>query len=162
MTPWWGTFGRHSGATALIGRRHDPWLLTRGGCGEGLIARQVLIESFRACERAALEDLDAIAGGRSLCSISRQGAPVPGAKYYEGSVAALAEARRAIEALEDGPDGGQSARDALLDVRARWRAQSRTRGRTGPDWTGYLTGGLAALEQMIDDNGGLDELDSRN
>jgi hypothetical protein len=109
-----------------------------------LIARQVLIESFRACERAALEDLDAIAGGRSLCSISDQGAPGPGAKYYEGAVAALAEARRAIEALDDGAEGGRSERDALLDVRDRWRAQSRTRGRTGPDWTGYLTGGLAA------------------
>ena len=127
-----------------------------------MIARQVLIESFRACERAALEDLDAIAGGRSLCSISRQGAPVPGAKYHEGAAAALAEARRAIEALSDGPDGGLSARAALLDVRARWLAQSRTRGRTGPDWTGYLTGGLAALEQLIDDDGGLDEIDSRN
>jgi hypothetical protein len=87
---------------------------------------------------------------------------VPGAKYYEGAAAALAEARRAIEALEDGPDGGQSARAVLLDVRARWRAQSRTRGRTGPDRTGYLTGGLAALEEMIDDDGGLDEHGSRN
>lgn len=127
-----------------------------------MIARQVLIESFRARERAALEDLDAIVGGRSLCSLSRQGAPGPGAKYYEGAAAALAEARRAIEAFDDGTEGGQSARDALLDVRDRWRAQSRTRGRTGPDWTVYLTGGLAALEQMIHDDGGLEGLDSRN
>ena len=137
-------------------------MLTRGGCGEGLIARHILIESFRTCERAALEDLDAIAGARSLCSISRLGAPVSGAKYHEGAAAALAEARRAIEALDDGPDGGQSAREALLDVCARWRAQSRTRGRTGPDWIGYLTGGLAALEQMIDNDGGPDALDLRN
>lgn len=132
------------------------------GCGEGLIARHVLIESFRACERAALADLAAIAGGRSLCSISRQGTPVPAAKYHEGTAAALAEARRAIEALSDGPDGGQSARAALLEVRARWLAQSRTRGRTGPDWTGYLAGGLDGLLQMIDDDGGLDGLDPRN
>jgi hypothetical protein len=132
------------------------------GCGEGLIARHVLIESFRACERAALADLAAIAGGRSLCSISRQGALVPAAKYHEGTAAALAEARRAIEALSDGPDGGQSARAALLEVRARWLAQSRTRGRTGPDWTGYLAGGLDGLLQMIDDDGGLDGLDPRN
>jgi hypothetical protein len=127
-----------------------------------LIARHVLIESFRACERAALADLAAIAGGRSLCSISRQGTPVPAAKYHEGTAAALAEARRAIEALSDGPDGGQSARAALLEVRARWLAQSRTRGRTGPDWTGYLAGGLDGLLQMIDDDGGLDGLDPRN
>jgi hypothetical protein len=127
-----------------------------------LIDRQALIESFRARERAALEDLDAIAGSRSLCSISRQGAPVPAAKYHEGEAAALAEARRAIQALAEGPDGGQSARASLLDVRARWLEQSRTRGRTGPDWTDYLTGGLDALEQMIDNDGGLDELDSRS
>jgi hypothetical protein len=127
-----------------------------------LIARHVLIESFRACERAALADLAAIAGGRSLCSISRQGAPVPAAKYHEGTAAALAEARRAIEALSDGPDGGQPARAALLDVRAHWLAQSRTRGRTGPDWTGYLAGGLDDLEQMIDNDGGPDALDPRN
>jgi len=127
-----------------------------------LIDRQALIESFRARERAALEDLDAIGGGRSLCSISRQSAPVPAAKYHEGEAAALAEARRAIQALEDGPDCGQSARASLLDVRARWLAQSRTRGRTGPDWTDYLAGGLDALKQMIDNDGGLDELDSRN
>jgi hypothetical protein len=124
--------------------------------------RQVLIESFRSRERAALADLAAIAGGRSLCSISRQGAQVPAAKYHEGAAAALAEARRAIEAVADGHDGGKSARAALLDVRARWLAQSRTRGRTGPDWTGYLAGGLDALEQMIDDDGGLDALDPRN
>jgi hypothetical protein len=131
--------------------------------------RQVLIESFRDRERAALKDLAAIAGGRSVCSISRQGAsisrqgaPVPEAKYHEGAAAALAEARRAIEAVADGHDGGQSARAALLDVRARWLAQSRTRGRTGPDWTRYLAGGLDALEQMIDDDGGLDALDPRN
>ena len=124
--------------------------------------RQVLIESFRSRERAALADLAAIAGGRSLCSISRQGAPVPAAKYHEGTVAALAEARRAIEAVADGHDGGKSARAVLLDVRARWLAQSRTRGRTGPDWTGYLAGGLDALEQMIDNDGGLDALDPRN
>ena len=135
---------------------------TRRGCGERLIDRQALIESFRARERAALEDLDAIAGGRPLCSISRQGAPLPAAKYHEREAAALAEARRAVQALEDGPDGVQSARASLLDVRARWLAQSRTRGRTGPDWTDYLAGGLDALKQMIDNDGGLDELDSRN
>ena len=127
-----------------------------------MTARKLLIETVRASEYEALADLVAVADGRSLCSLSREGATVPAAKYHEGAAAALAEVRRAIEGLDDGPDGAQSARDALLDVRARWRAQSRTRGRTGPDWTGYLTGGLDALEQMIDEDGGLDALDSRN
>jgi len=127
-----------------------------------LTARDVLIESFRARERTALADLVAIAGGQSLCSLSRDGATVPAAKYHEGAVAALGEARRAVEAVVDGPDGEHAASAALLDVRARWRAQSHSIGRTGPSWTGYLTGGLDALQQMIDNDGGIDALDAQN
>jgi len=137
--------------------RHRP-----EACGEALTARDVLIESFRARERTALADLVAIAGGQSLCSLSRDGATVPAAKYHEGAVAALGEARRAVEAVVDGPDGEHAASAALLDVRARWRAQSRSIGRTGPSWTGYLTGGLDALQQMIDNDGGIDALDAQN
>jgi len=151
---------RHSGATAPIAGWFEPRVLCRGGRGEKLTARQVLIESFRALERAALADVDATSGGRSLCSISRDGATVPAAKYHEGAAAALAEARRAIEASTDCPDRVQSARAVLLDVRARWRIQSGTRGRTGSDWNGYLAGGLDVLEQLINDDGGLDALDS--
>jgi hypothetical protein len=127
-----------------------------------LTAPQALVESVRARERAALADLVAVAGGQSLCSASRQGATVPAAKYCEGAAAALAEVRRAFEAVADGPDSTRSARAVLLDVRARWREQSRTMGRRGPDWAGYLTGGLDALEQMIDDDGGFDELDAQD
>jgi hypothetical protein len=29
----------------------------------------------------------------------------------------------------------------------------------GQDWAGYLSGGMDALGQMIDDDGGIDELD---
>jgi hypothetical protein len=160
-TPGWGASSRHTGATAAVEGRCEP-VLNRGGPADGLTARQVLIESFRACERAALADLDAIAGRRSLCSLSREGATVSAAKYHEGAAAVLAEARRAIEALAEGPDDEQSARAALRGVRTRWRTQARTRGRMGPDRTGYLTGGLDALEPMIDDDGGPDALDARN
>src|SRR5665647_677155 len=161
-SPGWGASSRHTGATAAVEGRCELQVLNRAGPADGLTARQVLIESFRACERAALADLDAIAGRRSLCSLSREGATVPAAKYHEGAAAALAEARRAIEALAEGSGEAQSARAALRGVRTRWRTQSRTRGRMGPDWTGYLTGGLDALEQMIDDDGGLDALNARN
>ena len=126
-----------------------------------LTVREVLIESFRTRERAALVDLGAAVGGRSLCALSREGTSVPAAKYHEGTAAALAEARRAVQTVPDGPGGSHVARAALLDVRARWRTQSRTIGRTGLDWTSYLTGGLDALEQMLDDDGGLDALDAR-
>lgn len=131
--------------------RHPPQVLTHGVGGDELIARQVLVESFRACERSALADLAAVTGDRSLCSLSRQGAPVPTVKYHEGAAAALAEVRRAVETLADDSGVGHSARAVLLNVRARWREQSHTMGSRGPDWAGYLTGGLDALEQMIDD-----------
>lgn len=83
------------------------------------------------------------------------------AKYHEGAAAALAEAHRAVDAVVDGPDGAHSAHAAFLDVRARWRKQSCTIGRTGQSCTGYLAGGLDALEQMIGD-GGLDAFDAQD
>src|ERR1035437_9332237 len=143
-------------------RDHALVALGYGEPAEGWLLRQLRHAHRGSVHEGRGGKAETIAGGRSLCSISRQGAPVPAAKYHEGAAAALAEARRAIEALADGPDGGQSARAALLDVRARWQTQSRTRGRTGPDWTGYLAGGLDALEQMIDNDGGPDALDPRN
>lgn len=137
----------------LIGRRYTPQVNTGDGRGDASTARERLIESFRVRERAALVSLGAAAGDRSLCSLSREGSSVPAVKYHEGAAVALAEARRAVQAVADGPDGARAARAALLDVCARWRAQTGTIGRTGPDWTGYLAGGLQALEQMVDDEG---------
>ena len=86
-TPGWGASSRHTGATAAVEGRCELQVLNRGEPADGLTARQVLIESFRTCERAALTDLDAIAGRRSLCSLSREGATVPAAKYHEGAAA---------------------------------------------------------------------------
>lgn len=161
-TQYWRTSSRHSVATARSGPRHRPLLLTAGSRGDRLTATQTLVECVRARERAALADLVASAGGESLCSHSRQGAAVPAVKYCEGAAAALAEVRRAVEAVVDRPGGATSAYAPLPDVHARWRAQSHTMGHRGADWAGYLTGGLDALEQMIDDDGGCDELDAQD
>jgi len=127
-----------------------------------LTAQQALLESLRVRELAALADLVASAGGESLCSHSRQGAAVPAVKYCEGAAAALAEVRRAVEAVADRPGGASSAFALLPDVHARWRAQSHTMGHRGADWASYLAGGLDALEKMIDDDGGCDELDAQD
>jgi hypothetical protein len=146
----------------LIGRRRAPQVLTRAEPGGSSTGREVLIESFRARERVALANLGAAAGGESLCALSRGGISVPAAKYHEGAACALAEARRAVQAADGGPGGTRAARTALLDVLARWRAQSVTTGRTGPGWTSYLTGGLDALEQMVDGDAGPDGPDTRD
>lgn len=137
----------------LIGRRHAPQAEVIEGRGEAPTTRELFIESIRTRERAALADLGAAAAGRSLCSLSRAGGSVPTVKYHEGTVAALADARRAVQAAADGPDGARAAQNCLLDVRGCWRAQSETFGRTGPAWAAYLTGGLDALDRMVDDEG---------
>ncbi|MGV8967573.1 MAG: hypothetical protein ACOH2F_15000 [Cellulomonas sp.] len=115
-------------------------------------SRAAVIELCRSRERVALERLAAAAAGRSMCSLSRAGASVPAAKYHEGAAAALGEARRAVAALPTSADEAPAVRAALLDVGARWRGESGTPGRSGPGWTGYLAGGIDALDLMIDDD----------
>lgn len=99
-------------------------------------------------ERDALTRLAAAAGGQSLCAVSRGAGPVPAVKYYEGMVAAYAEARRAVARLPESRPGDDKGYRALRDIRDRWAAQSADPGRSGPHWAGYLAGGLAASEQL--------------
>ena len=112
-----------------------------------------LIESVRARELAALANLGAATGNRSLCALARSGASVPSAKYHEGAAAALAEVRRAVRAIGDDSHAARQARAAMLAIGARWQARLDTMGGAGPDWAGYLTGGLDALDQLIADDG---------
>jgi hypothetical protein len=96
----------------------------------------------RHLERAAIGRLTAAAGNESLCTISRNGAPRPAAKYHEGAVAALAEARRAVD--KQAPD-----RDPALTVRAvrhRWATHV---GTDTAAWRAYNDGGLDALATLL-------------
>ena len=113
-----------------------------------LSSREALSASIRARESEALDRLAASTGGQSLCAHSK-GGPVPAAKYYEGMAAALAEARRAIRRLPDVPNDDGAGQRVLAGIRARWIAQTRAPGRTGPSWAGYLAGGLDALNELV-------------
>lgn len=113
---------------------------------------RVLSATIQARESEALTRLAAATGGQSLCSPSGGAGPVPSAKYYEGMVAALAEARRAIHRLQGSNDPGECRR-VLTGIRDRWAAQSAAPGRTGPNWAGYLAGGLDASSRLVDDWG---------
>jgi hypothetical protein len=124
--------------------------------------REVLIESVCVRERAALASLGAATGGVSLCSQSRAGTSVPAVKYHEGASSALAEARRAVKAVAEGPGAVLEACAVLREIRARWRAQSSAPGRAGPSWAGYLTGGLDALDQVVDDGEGCGAHDAQD
>lgn len=112
-----------------------------------------LLESIEARETVVLQSLEAAAGNQSLCTLSRGRTPLPAVKYHEGAASALAEARRAVRAVPDDPNVESTLRATLTAIHERWLAQSRSPGRTGPSWTGYLTGGLDAIEQMIQDAG---------
>lgn len=104
----------------------------------------VAVRVQTALDRAAAA-LDAAAGSSSLCSLSRSGVPMPGIKYPEGAWAALRDAQRAIRSGGD-PRGQVSA------VRDRWGADlaSREERASGPDWIAYLTGGVDALDGVLD------------
>jgi hypothetical protein len=93
----------------------------------------------------ASASLDAAAGSSSLCSLSRSGVPMPGIKYPEGAWAALREVKRA------GRAGGDLAERASA-VRAKWQADlaSHEQRGSGPDWIAYLTGGVDALDGLLD------------
>lgn len=71
---------------------------------------------------------------------------MPGIKYPEGAWAALREVKRA------GRAGGDLAERAIA-VRAKWQADlaSHERRGSGPDWIAYLTGGVDALDGLLDD-----------
>jgi len=95
----------------------------------------------------ATQALDAAAGSSSLCSLSRAGVSMPGIKYPEGAWAALRDAQRAIRS-------GGEADVRLCEVRDRWAvdlARHEQRG-SGPDWIAYLTGGVDALDRVLEDS----------
>ena len=119
------------------------------GVGRLPTGREVLLESIQARENLALGDLGTLAGGQSLCELSRADTPLATVKYHEGAAAALAEARRAVCSVLEGPGSADTDRSALQSIRANWLAQSRSPGRTGPSWGSYLAGGLDALDQLV-------------
>jgi len=120
--------------------------------GAGIVVTDLGARLDDALARASAS-LDAAAGSSSLCSLSRSGVPMPGIKYPEGAWAALRDAQRSLRSGGD-PLGQFSA------VRDRWRADlagHEQRG-SGPDWIAYLTGGVDALEGLLESaSGSLDD-----
>ncbi|WNB84728.1 hypothetical protein [Cellulomonas sp. ATA003] len=88
--------------------------------------------------------LTATAGDQSLCTLSRDGSACSTAKYHEGAIAALAQARRALTAAEPGADPA----DPIRAVRARWVGQAGA-GTTGAAWRAYLEGGRDGLDILL-------------
>ena len=98
---------------------------------------------------AATADLEASAGGASLCVLSRRGRAVPGVKYHEGRWAALREVARTARAGVPGTGLTATARAALT----AWGAQLvalETSG-AGEDWLAYRTGGVDAIAALLAD-----------
>lgn len=109
-----------------------------------------LVLLVRQREQDALRRLTAATGTTSLCEDGRSGTSRPGAKYHEGAVSALAEVRRALTATRrsGAPQDGDADVALVHRVRDQWRAESaRT---TAPVWRTYRTGGVDALDALVE------------
>jgi hypothetical protein len=96
--------------------------------------------------RAVEARLMVAAGDRSLCDLSRAGAP-GGVKDLEGRMAALAEVDRAVRA-------GRTPADAVGAVTAAWRHELAADEARGPVWLAYRRGGVEELDALAADLAG--------
>jgi hypothetical protein len=90
------------------------------------------------------QELAAVAGDASLCTLSASGGPVDGVKYLEGRLAVLTELRRALRA------GAEPAEEVVGRLARQWRghldrarADSLARG-----WIAYRAGGVDELASL--------------
>jgi len=104
------------------------------------------LDLLRRDKAAAVAALEAAAGTTSLCALSRSGRSHPAAKYHEGAVAALGDVRRALTTAAR----GTLARDVAVHVSAGWTARFERMTDPGRDWQAYYTGGIEALDRLID------------
>jgi hypothetical protein len=86
-----------------------------------------------------------VAGGASLCAISKNAGSVPAAKYFEGRLVALKDLRRSL-----GPndEGHADVVDAIHESWAASLATATNRG-AGSDWLAYYAGGVDELEELV-------------
>lgn len=106
----------------------------------GVDAAAELLERRHA---AIEQELTAVAGGASLCAISRSAGSVPMAKYLEGRIAALREVRRGVRA-------GRPLAEVLPEIGDRWRVElGRAEERSmGADWRAYRAGGVDEVDEL--------------
>ncbi|MEZ5143324.1 MAG: hypothetical protein R2726_12525 [Acidimicrobiales bacterium] len=103
---------------------------------------ELLAHRLAAAEAA----LDAAAGDRSLCDLSRAGAP-GGVKELEGRLAALLEVRRATRREPTRP-----LTAVVEEVRPEWQHQLVVaEERQGPVWVAYRRGGVGELAALAAD-----------
>ena len=111
------------------------------------LSETITVRSIVGRRRATAEqDLAAVLGDRSLCTVSRSAGPVPTAKYHEGRVAALSELGRTLRAVDE-PD------TPLADTIARWRAalDRDVELARSADWRAYRAGGVDELVSVSDE-----------
>ena len=105
--------------------------------------RPTLEERAAAMRAAAEQQLDALAGGASLCSIARSGAAFPGGKYQEGRAYVAGVVARELRQ-------GRTPAEALAAAGARWAAAAPESRRGSPSWQAYGEGGDDALAELAD------------
>lgn len=102
-----------------------------------------LAQKAAAVRDSAEQELEALAGGASLCSIARSGASFPGGKYQEGRAHAAALVLRELAR-------GRTEEEVSAATRERWAATAPASRRGSPDWRAYGEGGDDALADLLD------------
>jgi hypothetical protein len=100
---------------------------------------------------AEVEDqLVAVVAGASLCTLSRSGGPVDGAKYLEGRTAALRQALREVRAAPDAAAPGSiGVIVGMLGDQWRRELDGAVDGDKGRSWIAYRAGGVDELTGLV-------------
>jgi hypothetical protein len=103
----------------------------------------VSAHDLSACLDAVEQRLVAATGDRSLCDLSRVGAP-GSVKELEGRSAALRDALRLVRRGQ-APDEHAAAEQVV----AEWRRHLPLDERRGPVWLAYRRGGVDELDSFL-------------
>ena len=106
----------------------------------------VTLDEVEARLAVVVRRLTAVAGGASLCVISRAGGSVDGAKHLEGRMAVLSELKRGARSQPVVP-----LANVAKPIAEQWRADlERQKQRdAAAGWVAYRAGGVDELDELF-------------
>lgn len=104
------------------------------------------MDRAQAIRIESAQRLTSLAGGVSLCMLSRSGASFPAVKYYEGRQAAATQLRRRL--VSGGLLADRPAAAVLQETAEEWERNARDAEHRGGDWVAYAAGGVDALAEI--------------
>ena len=106
----------------------------------------VTLDEVEARLTRVTRELTAVAGGASLCVISRAGGSVDGAKHLESRMAVLSELKRSARRQPEAPLAA-----VAVPIARQWRAdlERQLERDAGGGWVAYRAGGVDELDELI-------------